>query len=169
MLRYEYIIPAGNVLVTTYVLYNCSPYSYRKRNIQRLLSLTDCFSWEDLPTTDPETGHLTKAGYIPIIQRLTKYVPASLIGYHVTQSTARILLSRDMVFTTWYPFDATVSPVYELANLTQVMYNFNIYRNSNLFKVCTTEKSPKRIRIMHLMLVMTVILLIVLLKSVFLI
>jgi hypothetical protein len=122
------------------ILNICFPYSYRKRDIERLLSLTDRFTWEDLPTTDPETGHLTKAGYIPIIQRLTKYVPASLIGYHVTQSTVRILLNHDMVFTTWYPFEASESPVYEIVNLTQVMCNSSYLSNSNLFKVCITEK-----------------------------
>jgi hypothetical protein len=119
-------------------IYSC--YSFRKRDIERLLSLTDSFTWEELPTRDPDTGYITKAGYIPIIQRLTKYVPASLIGYHVTQSTLRIVLSHDMVFTTWYPFDASVSPIYEIANLTQVMWKLSVLFNFHLFKIYTTEK-----------------------------
>jgi hypothetical protein len=112
-----------------------SRYSYRKRDLERLLGLTDSFTWEELPTRDPETGHLTKTGHIPIIQKLTKYVPVTLIGYHVTQSTLRIVLSHDMVFTTWYPFDASVSPVYEIANLTQVMFKSSNLLKFNLFKV----------------------------------
>jgi hypothetical protein len=98
-----------------------SHYSYHKRDIEHLLTLTDSFTWEELPTRDPDTGYLTKAGYIPIIQNLTKYIPATLVGYHVTQSTVRIAMSHDMVFTTWYPFDASASPVFEIANATQVM------------------------------------------------
>jgi hypothetical protein len=30
------------------------------------------FTWEELPTGDPETGYLTKAGYIRLIPSLTK-------------------------------------------------------------------------------------------------
>jgi hypothetical protein len=100
----------------------CFRYSYRKREIEHLISLTDSFTWEELPTRDPDTGHLTKAGYIPLIQGLAQYVPAFLIGYHSIQSAFRIILSHDMVFfTTWYPFDVSESPAYEIANFTQVM------------------------------------------------
>jgi hypothetical protein len=31
-----------------------------------------------------------------------------------------------MVYSKWYPFDATVSPVYELANFSQVIIKINI-------------------------------------------
>jgi hypothetical protein len=85
-----------------------------------LLRLTDSFSWEDLPTRDPASGNSTTAAYIPIIERLTKYVSAAAFLFHTIQSCVRIVLSHDMVFTTWYPFDATVSPLYEIANITQV-------------------------------------------------
>jgi hypothetical protein len=98
-----------------------SRYSYRKCDIERLLSLTDSFTWEELPTRDPETGHLTKAGYIPIIQRLTKYSSMAMFGYHGTQSALRIVMDHDMVYTSWYPFDVSESPLYEIVNLTQVM------------------------------------------------
>jgi hypothetical protein len=28
--------------------------------------------------------------------------------------------NHSMIFTTWYPFDASVSPIYEMVNLSQV-------------------------------------------------
>jgi hypothetical protein len=100
----------------------CSRYSYRKRDIERLLSLTDSFTWEELPTRDPNTGYITKAGYLPIIQKLTKYSSVAMFGYHGIQSALRIALDHDMVYTSWYPFDVSESPVYEIVNLTQVMF-----------------------------------------------
>ncbi|XP_033609375.1 uncharacterized protein LOC117282725 [Cryptotermes secundus] len=92
---------------------------YRKREVQNLLNLTNSFIWEDLPTRDPDSGNLTTTGYMPIIERLTIYVSTGAFLFHGVQSSARIVLNHDMVLTTWYPFDATVSPVYEIANLTQ--------------------------------------------------
>ena len=96
--------------------------SYRKRNIEHLLRLTDFFIWEDLPTRDPDTGYLTKAGLIPIIQTVAAYIIALSLVFHIIQSGVRIVLDHDMIMTSWYPFDASVSPVYETANLTQVMF-----------------------------------------------
>jgi hypothetical protein len=83
--------------------------------------MSNSFTWEELPNRDHDTGYVTKAGYIPIIQRLTKYVTTLSVVYHAIQSTVRIVMSHDMVFTTWCPFDATTSPLYELANVIQVL------------------------------------------------
>jgi hypothetical protein len=100
-------------------IYSC--FSYRKRELEYLIGLTDSFIWEELPTRDPDTGYLTKAGYIPIIQRLAMYIPAFIYIFHAIQSTVRIVLNHDMVFTTWYPFEASASPAYETANFIQVI------------------------------------------------
>jgi hypothetical protein len=113
-----------------------SRYSYRKRDIELLLSLTDSFTWEELPTRDPATGYLTKAGYIPIIQKLTKFLPTFILGFHIVQSTFRVALYHDMVLTSWYPFDISESPIYEIVNLTQVI--FNTYNNWKL--ICSSCK-----------------------------
>ena len=101
----------------------CSfPYSYRKRDIELLLRMTDSFTWEELPTRDPDTGYLTKAGYIPIMQNVAAFLVTLVTTYHAVQSAVRIALNHDMFFTNWYPFDASVSPIYEIANLTQVIF-----------------------------------------------
>jgi hypothetical protein len=96
-------------------------YSYRKHEIGYLIGLTDSFTWDELTTRDPETGYLTNAGFIRLIPSLTKYTTALLLPFHAIQSTGRIVLYHDMVFTTWYPLDVSVSPAYEIANFTQVI------------------------------------------------
>jgi hypothetical protein len=90
--------------------------------MEYLIRKSDFFTWEELPTRDPDTGYVTKAGYIPTIQSLTKYVAPILFAFHAVQSTVRVVMSHDMVFTTWTPFDVTASPLYELANVIQVLY-----------------------------------------------
>jgi hypothetical protein len=83
--------------------------------------MTDSFTWEELPTRDPDTGYLTKAGNIPIIQSLTKYSVMLMFVYHNIQSAVCMVISNDMMLTNWYPFDASVSPAFEISFLTQVM------------------------------------------------
>jgi hypothetical protein len=56
---------------------------------------------------------------------------AFIVVFHGTQSIARIVHSHDMVYAKWYPFDATVSPVYELVNLSQVIPNNNLLPSEN--------------------------------------
>jgi len=87
-----------------------------------MLRLTDAFIWEDLPTTDPITGSVTMAAWIPRIQRFTSSITISAISFHVAQSTVRFLTSDDpsFVFGTGYPFDQKKSPAFEIINLAQV-------------------------------------------------
>jgi hypothetical protein len=98
-----------------------SHYSYRKTDIEQLFILTDSFTWEELPTRDPDTGYVTKAGYIPIIQNLTKNMTVWITVFNTAQITVRIVMNHDMALANWYPFDVSVSPMYEIANLTQVI------------------------------------------------
>jgi len=91
----------------------------------RMLRLTDAFIWEDLPTTDPVTGSLTMAAWIPRIQKFTNIITATAIAFHVVQTTIRFTISDDrlLTFVTWYPFDVTKSPTYELISITQVIWS----------------------------------------------
>jgi hypothetical protein len=98
-------------------------YSYRKRDIEHLIRLTDSFTWEELPTRDPDTGSLTQAGYIPIIQTIATYSPVLVYVIHMTQSAMRIVTSHGMVLPAWLPFDVSASPIYEIANSVQVFKN----------------------------------------------
>jgi hypothetical protein len=95
----------------------------RKGDIYKLITLTDSFTWEELPTRHPDKGHTTKAGYIQKIPVIGKHILTFILTFHAIQCTVRMVRGHDMVFSKWYPFDANVSPAYELANLSQVILN----------------------------------------------
>ena len=101
----------------------CCFVRFRRVAMVRMLRLTDAFIWEDLPTTDPVTGSLTMAAWIPRIQKFTTIITTTAFALHVVQNTILFFTSDDryFVFGTWYPFDATKSPTYELINISQVM------------------------------------------------
>jgi len=85
------------------------------------MNLTDSFTWEDLPTRDADTGHLTAAGWIPHITKYTGHAAIVIMCFHTVQSTLRIVINQETIMIAWYPFDWTVSPFYELVNISQVM------------------------------------------------
>jgi hypothetical protein len=93
---------------------------FRQRSIERAMDLTDSFTWEDLPTRDADTGHLTAAGLIPLTMKYSKNTAIALLCFHTVQSTIRIVTNHETQYNVWYPFDWTVSPFYELVNITQV-------------------------------------------------
>ncbi|PNF24042.1 hypothetical protein B7P43_G08624 [Cryptotermes secundus] len=93
--------------------------SWRLHDFERLLRLTESFTWEDQPTRDPHTGHRTLPGWIPHLQIVTKYAYAFTAFYHLVQSGVRIYASHELVYPAWYPFDTVSSPGYELAILMQ--------------------------------------------------
>ena len=84
------------------------------------MDLTDSFTWEDLPTRDADTGQLTAAGWISLIQMYTTRVAVVTLGFHTVQSTIRIVKSHETLIIAWYPFDWNVSPFFELVNISQV-------------------------------------------------
>jgi hypothetical protein len=107
-----------------YELITVSSFRFLEREIECLIRLTDSFTWEELPTTDYDTGYLTKAAYIPIIQRFTKHLTAFMLGFHGILSAVRIVMYHDMILAKWYPFDASASPAYEITNLSQVTLQY---------------------------------------------
>jgi hypothetical protein len=84
------------------------------------MDLTDSFTWEDLPTRDADTGQLTAAGWIPLTLKYNKIAAILILCFHISQSTFRIVTNHETLFIAWYPFDWTVSPYYELVNISQV-------------------------------------------------
>jgi hypothetical protein len=95
-------------------------FRFSKREIEYLIRFAESFKGDDFPNRDPDTGSLTMTGYIPLVNNLTKYGWTFVAVFHAIQSTLRMLTSRSMIFTTWYPFDASISPLYEIINLSQV-------------------------------------------------
>jgi hypothetical protein len=84
------------------------------------MKMTDTFTWEELPTRYVSTGYLTKAGYIPIIERFSKHAATATLGFHVVQCAYRMAMHHDMIFTAWHFAPSAESPIYEIANATQV-------------------------------------------------
>jgi hypothetical protein len=97
------------------------------------MDLTDSFTWEDLPTRDADTGHLTAAGWIPLSMKYSKNAVIAIFCFHTVQSTIRIVTNHETIFTVWYPFDWTLSPFYELVNISQVTDRILIF----LFLYCS--------------------------------
>jgi hypothetical protein len=89
------------------------------------MDLIDSFTWEDLPTRDADTGQLTAAGWIPLIRTFSNRAFVVLTCFHFGQSAIRMAINHGTMFKVWYPFDWTVSPFYELVNISQVT-NFNL-------------------------------------------
>jgi hypothetical protein len=96
----------------------------RLRDFERLLRLTESFTWEDQPTRDPHTGHRTLVGWIPHLQKMSKYFFAFTAFYHLVQSGIRMYVSHELMYSAWYPFDTVSSPGYELVILLQVIPYF---------------------------------------------
>jgi hypothetical protein len=95
-------------------------FRFSKPEIEYLIRFAESLKGGDFPNRDPDTGSLTMTGCIPLVNNLAKYGWTFVAVFHATQSAVRMLTSRSMIFTTWYPFDASVSPLYELINLSQV-------------------------------------------------
>ena len=95
------------------------------------MDLTDSFTWEDLPTRDADTGHLTAAGWIPLTMKYSRIAASAILCFHAVQSTVRIVTKHETMVTAWYPFDWTVSPFYELVNISQVTIS-----KTGLLSVC---------------------------------
>ena len=93
---------------------------FRHRSIERVMDLTDSFTWEDQPTRDADTGHLTAAGWIPLTLKYSRNAVIAILCFHSVQSTIRVVTNHETILIVWYPFDWTVSPFYELVNIAQV-------------------------------------------------
>jgi hypothetical protein len=86
------------------------------------MDLTDKFTWEDLPTRDADSGRLTAAGWIPLTLKYSRNAFIGISCTHIFQSIIRIVTKHETILIVWYPFDWTVSPFYELVNISQVTF-----------------------------------------------
>jgi len=97
--------------------------------LEYLINFAESFTWKEFPTRDPETGILTMRGYITRVGGFALFAWAFIGVFHVTQSSYRILSSHAMIYPTWYPFDVSTSPLYEIVNFTQVgLYLYCIHK-----------------------------------------
>ena len=108
---------------------------FRKNTIERVMDLTDSFTWEDMRTKDSDTGHLTAAGWIPFIIKNSRSSAVVVFFCHIGLSTIRIVRNHETIFIVWYPFDWTVSPFYELVNILQVTLCINVFSSISSYNI----------------------------------
>jgi len=106
----------------------------RERSIERAMDLTHSFTCKVLPTRDADTGHLTAAGWIPLTMKYNRSAPIAVLCIYTVQSTIRIVTNHETIFIAWYPFDWTVSPFYELVNISQVTRS--ITESCSIYSYC---------------------------------
>jgi hypothetical protein len=97
----------------------------QRHSIERAMDLTDFFTWEELPTRDSDTGYLSAAGWIPLTMKYSVRLVVAVLCFHIVQSTIRMVENHETMVVAWYPFDWTVSPFYELVNISQVTVSIN--------------------------------------------
>jgi hypothetical protein len=92
--------------------------------MERLLRLTEPFTWEGTPTRDPHTGRVTMAAWIRRINTFAQKIFTLLVFIHFIYISFRSVSSegRLLQFNTWYPFETLTSPQYEIVNATQVYF-----------------------------------------------
>ena len=90
------------------------------QNQESSLHSQTLFQQEDLPLRGLVTGNQTMMGYIPLVNVLTNYGWVFVVVFHVDKSAFRMVTNPGMIFSTWYPFDASVRPLYEDTNVIQV-------------------------------------------------
>jgi hypothetical protein len=54
--------------------------------------------------------------------------------FHGIQTGIRIVMSHELIFPAWFPFDVSSSPLYEIVNFIQVS---SLLLNINMFDICT--------------------------------
>ncbi|KAJ4437183.1 hypothetical protein ANN_17318 [Periplaneta americana] len=114
-----------NFIMCVWIELNMRYRTHLRRDIlRRLLLLTECFTWEEMAVRDVHTGKLTVAGWLPLVNKFMKKGTFVSLTVHILQSVARMLTSRDLSFQTWYPFNTSTSPAYELIQFTQVISLF---------------------------------------------
>jgi hypothetical protein len=79
------------------------------------MDLTGPFTWEDLPTTDADTGN-SMAGWIPRISVFEARAATAVSLFHFSQTLFRIVKSHNTTFPSLYPSHGTISSIYELDN-----------------------------------------------------
>lgn len=94
------------------------------KTLRRLFSLVESFTWEDMPLIDDETGEMTMAGWIPRTERFMKRFVSLSVVAHMTMSLVRVTTTDKMIYDTWYPFEISKSPMYEIILMTQVNLKF---------------------------------------------
>jgi hypothetical protein len=119
--------------------------------VERLLRVTEPFTWDDVPTRDPNTGRLTIASWIGRINTFAQKISILLVFIHFLYIFFRSISSegRLLQFNTWYPFETLTSPQYEFVNAAQASCPNNQHYRWCLcadYHLTQTRRAPNEIK-----------------------
>jgi hypothetical protein len=94
----------------------------QKNKIVKLMVLTNSFAWDDLPSTDIDGETTTISARLPVIKKFVKIMSISTASFNGIYGIIRVASSGERMppSNSYYIFDISPSPVYELIFLTQV-------------------------------------------------
>ena len=90
--------------------------------VRNLLTATNQFTWLELPTQEPDTGSLTMAGWIQLIQPLMWKLNFCDWATHCLYFVLRGVTSdgKPFFYNAWFPLDTDDTPTYMLVLIIQV-------------------------------------------------
>jgi hypothetical protein len=87
--------------------------------------LTDSFTWDGAPDKDSHTENISQASLIPVIKNTVWKLCVFIVGFHGCYFIMQVAEGRRILsINSYYPFDWTVTPLYELINISQVRNDY---------------------------------------------
>ncbi|PSN58269.1 Odorant receptor 88 [Blattella germanica] len=102
-------------------------FRFQMKDFEQLTKMTELFTWEELPTKDPDSGEITSAGLVAPLRKLVKYSFIGGITGHTFQCLYRIIWNHELIFVIWSPYDWQVSPAYEITNVMQMAGSLMVF------------------------------------------
>jgi hypothetical protein len=86
------------------------------------MALTNSFAWDNLPSIDDDGETTTTAARLPIIKKFVKLTIIFGSVFNVIYTTIRLASSEQRIppANSYYIFDISPSPIYEVIALSQV-------------------------------------------------
>jgi hypothetical protein len=90
----------------------------------KLLRLAAAFKFEDLQVQTPAGDSFRMTALLSSIKPATTKILIVSLGYHTCYLLLRLAIRKDrpLAINAYYGFDTSISPVYEMINLSQVFH-----------------------------------------------
>ena len=119
----------ARLLLTMFICFCYHTLRLRTRQLQDLLILAEDFTWDDLPAVG-------MASYIPMIRKLTWRSVIAVLCSHGVQLISRFSTEdeRPLMFNSWFPFNTSQSPAFELLYVVHAVASawFTISANASI-------------------------------------
>jgi hypothetical protein len=90
--------------------------------MERMMSLAAGFKDEDQQIKTPAGDSFKMTALLPVIKSASLKILVISLGYHTCYLILRLVTRRDrpLAINAYYGFDTSISPIYEMINLSQV-------------------------------------------------